>query len=243
MRIKKAFIVLPFLILLSCKKDSPTNNNAVVPDTWGYNSSLSITEQYTLSSSNALTFNGRFATATFVKVDLSNPRTVGITFNIDSVLFNNKLLYQYRISNEPYLMAYTDTIPVTPYPSFIWNIRGSSEYPSYKDTITDSIPKFTKYGSVPDSISQSGHTSLFLGSTNADSVSIYISDEISSGGWGKTLSSTTSSVTVSNANWLALTATGIISFTCFKKFFKMVSNKRINYEISSVYTKTISIVP
>ncbi|HEX7413882.1 MAG TPA: hypothetical protein VF411_07525 [Bacteroidia bacterium] len=240
---KYSYIIFLFVIgLVSCKKKETTTTNTNTPDTYGYNSSLTITEQNTLNNNNALTFNSSFATAKFVKVNLNFPRQVGISFNIDSVLFNNKLLHLYYNPNEPYLMAYTDTIPLTPYPPFVWNIRGSSEYPSYKDTITDSIPKFTKYSSIPDSISQSGNTSLVLGSTNADSIYIGISGSQGSG-WGKTLPSTTSSITVSNANWLTLTTTGKISFTCFKQYSKMVGSDKINYKISSEYTKTISIVP
>jgi len=237
---KKVLVVLPFLFLLSCKRNSPPNNDIITPVNYGYITDLNITEQYNINNSNILIFNGRFATAAFTKVVLNDPRTVGRSFNIDSVLFNNKIL---TVDFIPYYMTYTDTIPLTPYPPFVWNIRGSSEYPSYKDTITDSIPKFTTYSSVPDSISQSGSTSLLLGSTNADSVSIVFNDNPQSGGyWVKNLSCASNSVMVEIPAGLTLITNGKMYFTFFKKYFKMVSNKKINYEISAVYTKTISIV-
>jgi hypothetical protein len=236
----KLAILLSVIGFLSCKKKEPintTNPPYVVP--YKYISTLNIAQSYSINGST-LSLNSRSATATFYKVETDNPRTFSIPVNIDTVIFNNKVL---KTAIVPYMTSFTDTFQVV-YPPFTWNIKGSSEFPSFKDTIMDSIPQFTKYNLVPDSVSRTGSTTILLGGTNADSVYITISDGITSGeAWGQILPASVTSTIASNPNWLQVSSSGKFVIQYYKHYFKMVSGKRIDYTVSSTYRKTIKIVP
>lgn len=155
---------------------------------------------------------------------------------IDSVWHNGKPLVKTSI---PYEDLYNDTLTATTNPPFVWKIKGSAEYPSFTESMWDTIPSFDLISQLPDSVSISAVTQVNLASSHADSVTFMLSD----GAWsyGGTVAATATTFTMSNPN-LSVTFAGQIYIMCYKRYFKVIAGKTMGFHVYSTYRKTIKLV-
>lgn len=230
----------PFFLLVlffGCKKHhSQPPNPYDLPIDYRYTYNMEIKQQYTILS-NSLSPAGCFATAIFYRTDHNHPKQFAKPEYADTVFFNSTILPANQNYFAPY---YIDTLSQPVYPPFSWNVKGAGDIPSFTEIITDSLPAFIDYTTIPDSIRPSG-TYFPIGTTHADSVSILI-DANTGNYWGKTISASISGITL-NAPSSTSIQTEKITFTLYRHYLKAVGDKTLSFRVSSNYAKTIKIVP
>lgn len=232
-----AFIIS---MITSCKKDTAIISEQTVSDNNIYTTSLSIQQNYKVLG-NSLISSGRIAQGIFV---YATPYSTYYTYltNIDSLYLNNILINKKNWYWQPYYY-YWDTITQNSGPPFKWKIKGSSQFPSFTENISDSVPRFSKHSLLPDSILLNGSTTIQLEGFNANQLSITLNDGIHSGMWGYNTSPTTSLVSINTPTFLSITNNATLSIRYSNEFSKYVEGKKIDYLISCVYDKTVRIVP
>ena len=222
------------------KKEVPS----VTPSyTYTYNSSFSINQYYSVIS-NSLVLNGRKPSVTIYKTCPYQCSKAPMSVNVDSIYFNSVSL---KITTNYYTLCISDTVPQNTFPPFAWKVKGTSEYPSFTEIVTDSLPKFTKFIQMPDSISKSNITILQLGGINADNVSLYIDNGLSApppnaiiglfSCGAASVNSTSTTLTYDPS--ITSPSTCSLTVVYSKKYSKTINGKEIGFSVSSVYQKKI----
>ncbi|MBL7896509.1 MAG: hypothetical protein JNK50_14530 [Bacteroidia bacterium] len=233
MRLKnKYFSFFLFFILAIfsfCKKKEP---EPMLKCTTEYDTWFSITQSYLVTNNMAIP-NGR---SPFI--DLSKWSTCSKApscVNVNSIWVNGTKLFTYC---NWYTLSYGDTLNQFQHPPFIWQINGTSDFPSFTKAIYDSIPQFYKYNLLPDTISKSGTTSIQLGGKNADEAIIFIKSNSTNAYFG-IISADSSLYTVNTPTVLVANANATLSVTYRKYRDTTVNFKLMKFAVSANYSKVI----
>jgi hypothetical protein len=155
-------ILISSFLITSCKKtDTPAPAKTTSsPTPYGF---LTASKSYSLNS-GSLVFSGNYAYAEF-RSDLSN---ISTDMQIGSVSVGGKYL-KYNSVNKLYQDT-TNTLSVIP---TTWQVAGSNPIPSFTYTNNDSLPVYTGYTSLPDTIYKNQNLALQInGITGADEIEV-----------------------------------------------------------------------
>jgi hypothetical protein len=239
MQISKAHIFLSLfavLVFSFCKKTEPEQpeiNNTT------FDASLSLIQSYTVSGGNAVK-NGRYPNIFFRAwpEHSHGPSSVYLS----SVLFNSKSLH---LSMPPPTYGYAttnlgDTASQTQTPPYNWVVNGGNGFPTFSETVTDSIPDFFYSNLLPDTIFKSSSTNIVLGGKYADEITIYVSSLANSSNfYYAKISSSNTIHTISNPTDLIANSNGTLSISYNKHYTKKYYNIPVDFYTGCTYYKTV----
>jgi hypothetical protein len=238
------FIALAVFLFGGCTKKkgeisetSATQSQST--DNCDYHSTYDIVQNYCVAN-NTLQARGRSVIVDVYKYCPPAHGPMNIGFN--SILLNSQPLDFFY----DYFTLSRDSIPQTATNSFVWTLNAQSGYPSFTKTITDSMPRFTKYHLLPDSISMSNLTTVQLDYANATGVNVYIDNiemhnlyNTDGGIYPITYVATPTSITFSYNPNMGSSTTASLVISCFKTYTQTVDNKTMNFALATHYKKKI----
>ncbi|MDO8999769.1 MAG: hypothetical protein Q7W45_08390 [Bacteroidota bacterium] len=217
----------------------PKKQSEPDPDsTLDYQSIFTIKKCY-LINNNSLVLNGQKPLVELRKM-WSNEKTTTFVM-VDSIYFNSIPL---KITQSPYYtICNSDTISQNTLPPFIWRAANLSEFPTFTISISDSIPRLSSYNTLPDSISASKTSLIYIEGANASDVEIIIEKSNGELCWAiyRPINNSTAMVYTPNNLAVLNTATLIINFK--KGFYKTIDEKEVFFSLIASYSKQIKIVP
>jgi hypothetical protein len=229
-----------FSFLINCKKkEEPVPVPVPYVDPCTYTSSYRLVQQYEVIS-DTLSPTKLFPDVFLSKFCPGNKAPVSVELNglsLNSIPFH--LQYGWWTTTG-------DIITESISPPYIWNLTGTDQYLSFTETITDSLPRFTSYAQMPDTISRSAVTELQLSFVNTNEVEIVI-DALDNRPIGYTqeywwlgnpsISSPTFGI-LFNSSMTAASHSSLV-VTCSKTYTKTINNKPMTFSLRSKYKKQI----
>jgi hypothetical protein len=244
---KKIFCSCVVLALLFCCKKKSTTNSTPASGSGGssgWYAILGVAKQLYLNAGVLQTTYGAVAYFSSSPTSGANPSTAVL---VDTARFNGVIM-QYQSSVNEYMDTVGMSVGVTPpisYP-YTFKIAGKNGIPSFTYTENYSIPTYTGYASLPDTIKKSNTLMIPLsGISGADSVLINISDGSYSAGHTASAyvpsTATTATFTAASMTQFSLTANGSIEILLIKKDNQTIGNKPMQFSVSTDLIKTVSI--
>lgn len=209
-------IALFWLTLFSCKKDvshtpATNTNNTGGTNTTSYYGLMEAAKTHLLYYSGGTLYDAgtssNLVSAGFSsQAYIDNGFIFGTSIEAGTVSMNGVSLKQYS----PNPIRYSDTTNTIPFPIQNWVISGSSQVPAFTFTNNDSVPIYTGYNLIPDTILKATGFSLpFTGLSGCDEFQLYIAS--GSTNIIKKYTATTTAITVAPSE-LAAFPTGTIVF-------------------------------
>ncbi|MHB8260781.1 MAG: hypothetical protein ACYDCN_06215 [Bacteroidia bacterium] len=168
-------LAIAVLISFSCKKSSaPTsggggggNNNSNLP--YGYLNVTKVYEIFGISSPPSYIWST--GNATF----FSNPSHMTTTFSTVGSVSVGGIKFKLQTINNQYLDS-TDMLSISP---AVWQVMGAGVIPTFTYTYTDSVPGYTGYALLPDTIYRTQTLNLQInGVSRAGGISVVLMDGV-----------------------------------------------------------------
>src|ERR1700741_5231450 len=137
MRVIVFLLILVFTIHGCKKKSEPISQPYVDPCT--YSSYYNVIQQFSVIN-NSLIGAKLFPDINLTKSCPGSKAPQNLTLN--SLSLNSKSL---RLSYDYWTLCYSDTIPQNTKAPYVWQLNGTESYPSFTETINDSLPRFTTF--------------------------------------------------------------------------------------------------
>lgn len=236
---KKVFIYLSAIVVVllfgNCKKSStPTSGGGSPPlntsgGTYGY---LESTRSYYLQRSTSSLTSGFLP---LCNANFSSPQTYAAV-SAGTVMVGNIKLQAVSLG---WYVDSTNMVSICP---TNWKVSGSSVIPSFTYTCNDSMPKYTGYLLLPDSITKSQNLVLQInGVSGGDNLSVQITDGINSTTSGHSYFQMLNTISANNSINIPSSAmagftttavsgtTGLITVTVIKNNFQSFSGKNFEF--------------
>jgi hypothetical protein len=230
-----AFIIIIAIAFAGCRKNNSTIQSTVpcIPNKkiWG---SFTIDQNFSVTN-NSVTLSGRFPLIYISSGDGCAKAPAGVYPG--PVQFNSK----YLNLQSPNFWAYineNDTASQNEQPPFNWTISGSNEFPSFSESVPDSIPEFFKSQFLPDTLSKSGSTQLQLSGKNANEIIITVTSGFSHS-ISIPASSTSFAVTMPSNIYGNTNGTLMVSYQ--KSYSKSIQGVNLIFNTRASYNKTVFI--
>jgi hypothetical protein len=228
-------IVFFAAVMTCCKKKKETTPE---PVSYTYTSSISLYQYYQVNNNQAV----RTKRVPYVSISKKSSTSKGPeAVNISSIYLSNVKVnagsdgYYYRTNG--------DTISQNMAPPFTWQVNGSSDYPTFTETISDTLPEFFKSNMLPDSVSRTGSTVIQLGGKRENGISVTIMSNASGAAWSGGGAAGTTTMAVNSPTMLTTTNTGTLTVSYFNTYVKTIEGKEIRFTHASNYDKVIKIIP
>jgi hypothetical protein len=204
------FLAAILASFISCKKNNGTTTGSSINNTNTTNSGpitgyLIATRQCEINTlTNSLFTAGNTGVAYF----FSSPNNISSYVSVGSVWVG-----QTKFSYQNYIITYSDTTQMLSINPTTWRVVGANAIPSFTYTNNDSLPTYTGFASLPDTIYKLQNLSLQInGVSGANLVEVILNDGTSVSS-GHLITQYTASVSTNNT--IIIPASSMAGFTPF----------------------------